>query len=450
MTKWLLTGRHWVWGYVALTLAGLAAGIMLQRFAVAPDLTHVTVVVLVWVAVLNVLPILLFSMAGIRERRPVRPAGQAASHPVRFLVIIAAYNEERVIRNSVGSLLAQQRQHSLARVVVAFNGNDDTGRIAADMGAEVITTPTVGCGKAQAISYALSRIPAEPGRYVLILDADNLVEPDFLDAMAVHAASGEIALQGNHQALLASENWISVGLQTGYAASSRLFNPGRCRLLRSALICGTGFAVREDAFRTLWPLVRTQTEDIELNGLLALHYDSGVRWVETARFYDEKPDTIVIAIRQRVRWMVGHLHCLWRYAGPLLMNGLRRRDIRSVELASYYAVPSALLAASVWLTIVVPASFVGGYRAVAFDEWWALAGSGLILAYVIGLPMLGQLLQQRASVCAHSLASALRASVYSAFFALCVWPMAIILASALLPRRDWIFHTPHRARRVDS
>lgn len=448
MIEWLLTGPRWVWGYVGVLACSMGVGCLSLYYPLPLEASSLTLIALCVIVSFNMLPIVVFSVAGIR-RLPAPPDVTDPTRRVRFLVIIAAYNESRVIHNSVSSILGQDSRLSDRQLVVAFNGTDDTGLIAKRLGAEVISTPVPRCGKTQAIAYALAQIAPDPDRYVVILDADNLTDPDFLDQLARVACVGAIAIQGNHRALLASRNWISRGLAAGYAASSRLFNPGRARLLQSALLCGTGFAVREDVFRSLWSKIRTQTEDIELNALLTLHYKSGVHWAQEAQFFDEKPDSIRIAIRQRVRWMVGHMRCFSIYALPLLKFGTTHRDFRALELAAYYAVPWTILLAALWLTVIFPVSLFDGLAIGGLAQQLSLSVSGLIGAYIVGMPLIGQVLaNDRNPISPGNVVDFLIDAFSSALFALLAWPLAILLATLMLARDDWIFHTPHKAMKA--
>lgn len=443
-TDWLLKRNNWIWGYLILICLSLISGILIHKFNHIID-TELSSSIIFWLILfIYVFPIILFSIYGIIPLKNQPPSSQG-KQKTEFLVIIAAYNESRVISNSVGSMMNQSTEQSNAKIVVAFNGTDNTDQIAKSLGAEVICTPTPGCGKSQAIAYALENIKPSNHRYVVILDADNLTDLNFLDQMAIATQDGAIALQGNHQVLLASDNWVSRGLEAGYAASGRLFNPGRSRLLNSALLCGTGFAIREDVFRDLWKKIRTQTEDIELNGLLAMEYQSGVKWVQNANFYDEKPDTIAIAIRQRVRWMVGHFKCMLHYSRSLLLFSIRNRDIRAFELSVYYTIPVMVFLSSFWLIFILPISHIVKLSIFPSDPFYSIIISAALLAYIIGLPMLGYIALNGQKNIPKKFHRALYYSFLSSLFALFVWPMSIFLATVMLARKDWMFHTPHRA-----
>lgn len=433
-------------GYLAgISLFGwLVLDMPLSHIEVVQFLEQASLVFLLLPYVLILSPIVLFAMVRLVVTQPTLQYDPHKPLPF-FTIIIPAYNEEKVIANSVRTMLQQDYPAHSFKVVVAFNGNDRSGEIAQQLGATVYTTPQVGVGKRNAISYVLKHLPVQAqGSYILILDADNLVKKDFLQQMAAvicqpHAV---LAVQGNHQPLVVSKNWVSRGLSAAYRASSLLYNEGRSLSCQSALLCGTGFAIREDVFRDLWPKTKTLTEDIELNGLLLQHYNSGVVWANQAVFYDEKPDNLSIAIRQRTRWMAGHFWCGLLYAAGLIGRGIWQRDLRRIELGSYYLFPFALLSSVLLLALVaVQQCCLANTELVSHP--WQLAWSGALLLFYLFYIVLGDAMTPQAEP--KTGWQRLIDAACGALFALLVWPVAIIRACFMLQRKDWIFHTPHKS-----
>lgn len=88
--------------------------------------------------VLILLPVLFFAFASIcYKKNQTDPL--STNENVHFTIIIPAYNEEKVILNSVNSMLKQNYPQDSFRVVVAFNGNDRSGQLAQEAGALVFT-----------------------------------------------------------------------------------------------------------------------------------------------------------------------------------------------------------------------------------------------------------------------------------------------------------------------
>jgi cellulose synthase/poly-beta-1,6-N-acetylglucosamine synthase-like glycosyltransferase len=246
-----------------------------------------------------VLPILAFMLFSFPAMRP----NAHAAPKRRFICMVPAYNEELVIGNPVKSLLAQEYPKDLFEVWVIFDGTDGTADIAREMGAQVLVTPTDGFGKHRALDYAFKQLLRDgDDRYVAVFDADNVVGANFLQAMnnAIEA-KGFRCMQSFHDVLNGGDNWVTKALWCSCVSSSRMYLTGRMRGLSNALICGTGWCCEAGLLRRYWPQIKTQTEDIELNGILALEEGIHVGYVPEAHIYDEKPLTVWVSIRQRMR-----------------------------------------------------------------------------------------------------------------------------------------------------
>ncbi len=421
---------------VALTAAVLYA----QGAAVQPlDVTWLYSINFLLVYGIQVGPVLFFGLCSLRSYRPY------PWHPpvVRFVCLVPAYNEERVIQNSVGSLMCQDYPEDLFDVYVVSDGSGDrTEEIARRLGARVLRTGVKGFGKHRALGHAIERLlRPDDDRYVCVIDADNVVAPNFLQAMNnAICATGARCLQSFHDCLNGSDNWITKGLWLTTVASSRLYNRGRSHITGVSLICGTGWCCEGRLLRTYWPLIRTQTEDIELTGLLLLHEGIGIPWVAETRVYDEKPLNLWVAIRQRHRWMTGHMRVAALLAWPCLREGIRRRDARLIELALYYVLPFVMNVSNVQLLLLLGLHLgILALRGPLAVPALRAAVNELTLLYLFGYQVLGLGLHTglwgRGALY----------TVYAAVFSLLAWTPALVWACFTVFRKDWIFHTPHVA-----
>jgi cellulose synthase/poly-beta-1,6-N-acetylglucosamine synthase-like glycosyltransferase len=431
------------WITIAVVTLTAAAAVAAVRLAIgAPiDLSPLYYLNLVLVYGLQIGPVLVFALfALLRNRRPY-PA-----HPprVRFVCLVPAYNEARVIQNSVGSLMEQDYPRHLYEVYVVSDGStDETDAVAAALGARVLRTDAAGFGKHRALAQAFATLLRGDAddRYVCVFDADNVVAPNYLAEMnSAICARGFRCLQCFHDVLNGPDNWITKGLWLNSVASSRLYNAGRHNGVGNALICGTGWCCEARLVQRYWAQIRTQTEDIELNGLLLLHEGIGVAWIPTTRIYDEKPLSLWVAIRQRHRWMTGHMRVAAFYAWPCLRAAFLRRDFRLAELASYYVLPFVMNMSNVQLFVLFGAACgaftfhgpLGGHTV----QWWF---NNLTLAYLFGYQVAGFALETGLW------ARAPLYSVYAAVFSFLAWTPALVWACFTVFRKDWIFHTPHVA-----
>lgn len=391
---------------------------------------------------LQISPILVYGAFALKHRRH-----PLSWHPpvVRFLCLIPAYNEERVIQNSVHSLLNQDYPRNLYDVYVVSDGSKDrTEEIAHALGARVIRTSAGGLGKHRALGYAFAQLLAEEDDdkcYVVVIDADNRVAANYLHEMNnAICERGYRCLQSFHDVLNGSVNWITKSLWLNCVASSQLYNPGRFQSLGTALICGTGWCCEARLVKRYWPLIRTQTEDIELTGLLLLHEGIGVPWIQAAHIYDEKPLSLWVAIRQRHRWMTGHMRVAAYLFWPLVREGVRRRDPRFLELALYYLLPFVMNLGNLQVALLLGMQLgiltVQGPLGGPALQWLINGVTGF---YIFGYQIIGFALETglwgRAPLY----------SLYAAIFSFLAWTPALVWACFTVSRRDWIFHTPHIA-----
>jgi len=358
----------------------------------------------------------------------VREAGTAATHqgvvgPRRpdLLAVIPAHDEQDAIGDT---LLALDRQmlrpgHVL---VVADNCTDETGTVALRHGATVLQTVDNTDRKAGALNQALSRLAGEGLEYVLVLDADTRITPDFLE-VAVAALDSDPTL-GAVSGLFAGNPPDGV-LQQLQANEYARYTEQILATGRVAVVTGTASVFRTEALRDVAAQRGTTlpgqpgdvydrsaiTEDSELT--LALK-SRGWRLTAPERCvcYTELMPTWGDLHRQRVRWYKGMLDNLRSY-------GLSRLTARYFGQQLMIAVGTVTLALLLVITVasVVSGTFsirplwlaVGGIFVVErLVSVWAVGRDGRILAAAV-LPEIGyDLALQSAFVHALALAATQR------------------------------------------
>jgi cellulose synthase/poly-beta-1,6-N-acetylglucosamine synthase-like glycosyltransferase len=429
-----------IFGIPAIIAAVLFA---LRAHGVRADIDWIYYPTFAFVYGVWILPILVFMLYSARQIRP----NPEAEPKRRFICMVPAYNEECVIGNPVRSLLAQNYPKDLYEVWVIFDGTDGTADVAKSLGANVLTTPTNGYGKHRALDYAFRQLLRDDDdRYVAVFDADNVVSPNFLQAMnSAVEARGYRCMQSFHDVLNGSDNWITKSLWCACVSSSRMYLTGRMRSLSNALICGTGWCCEALLLRRHWPSIKTQTEDIELNGILALEEGVHVGYVPEAHIYDEKPLNIWVSIRQRMRWMCGHARVARYYFLRCLWQGLRRGDLALIELAAYYLVPFALLTSYLTCPLLL-GIWMGSFRITGPLAAGPVQQTfeAISFFFILGYQLVG--FWGTRSLGANALLRARRCIVYSLYtlvFAIIAWPPALIWALFSVAKSDWLYHTPH-------
>lgn len=270
----------------------------------------------------------------LRNRKPV-PDGVMR----RFAVLLPAYNEEKVIRFSIESLLRMSYPRDRFDIfVVADHCTDGTVEIARSLGVRVLehAGPDKKPGKGRALRWACSRVLEEGGYDALAyFDADSLAHPDFLKVMNAYLAAGEVALQGRQLAKNA-DNWLSRILASGHIVSNWFFQKPKYALGLSATLHGKGMCFSKEVSEK-YPWDETcLTEDIEIQMRL-IRFGVRIAWAEDAVVYDEEPVTVRQYVKRTVRWTRGSLDAARRHLAGLWRRALLHRDAKAFEGGVYCA-----------------------------------------------------------------------------------------------------------------
>ncbi len=237
-----------------------------------------------------------------------RPPVPVHAHYPSVTLLVAAYNEESSIEDTVRSLMRQTYPGTLHVTVINDGSADRTASIVRDLLPEfsnltLLDLPKNG-GKANALNQGLAACQSE---LVITVDADcwiwkdgiqNLVGRRLADPPNTRAVAGAILIRNSRQ------NWLTKAQEWDYflgiAAIKRIQS-----LFQGTLVAQGAFSVYDRA--TLvevggWP--HTVGEDIVLTWKI-LRAGYRVGHAENAIALTRCPDNLTQFIRQRQRWSRG-------------------------------------------------------------------------------------------------------------------------------------------------
>jgi cellulose synthase/poly-beta-1,6-N-acetylglucosamine synthase-like glycosyltransferase len=314
-----------------------------------------------------------------------REARQAQAE-TRFLVLVPAHNEERVIARCLEAIEADRRPGDRV-LVVADRCTDATTTIARSFGALVLERgEDEEPGRAAARQAGLEHARAFDWDAVLMLDADSVIAPGLFAACERALATGAPAVQARSE----SSHGRSLAMEASLAAFTLqgiTIPRGRDRLGLSVRLRGTGMAIRRELalthrFRAPASEDLFFTLDLMLDGVRCRHVDA-------ARLRSDGASTWDAFGGQKLRYEAGRMAAARTYVPRLMRRAVRHRDAACFEAAWFLATPPFAIGAL---------SLVAATSVAAVAGAWAVAAvfAGGFLA--LGLTLVTGLIQARAGL----------------------------------------------------
>jgi GT2 family glycosyltransferase len=297
----------------------------------------------------------------------------------RFIILIPAHNEELLL----GTVLEKLRRQSYPAshfeiVVIADNCEDATAAIATEAGARVFERHDLANrGKGQALNWLMTghlRSWKQPYDAVVILDADSVVNPDFLWFMNESLAEGHEAQQGYYGVQNPRESWRTSLLVAALAAFHFLRPLGRQWLGLSCGLKGNGMCFSRRLVETYGYPAFSVVEDVEL-AMFYLQKGILVNFVSGAHVLGQMAVSAREAHSQRARWEGGRLELIRTWCRPLLAEGCRERNAAKIDGALDLLMPPLSILAGLTLA-------VGGVMALVF---WRLPSPATLSGLVVAL-----------------------------------------------------------------
>ena len=280
----------------------------------------------------------------------------------KFMAIIPAHNEEKVVGNLIESLRQQNYPKELYDIyVIADNCTDSTAKVAKEAGAIVYERfDPDHKTKGYALQWFLKQKIEENADYdaFFVFDADNIVDKNFIVNMNKKLCQGEDVVQGYRDIKNPTDNWITAGYALFYWTMHRLYHLARYNIGLSPLLNGTGFMVRFDVVKPNGWETETLTEDIEFS-LKRIIQGKKLGWATDAIVYDEQPTSFKQSWSQRSRWTVGHMQCIKRYTVELFNSVRKHKTLMNFDGFLYIVGTTPMLVITMFLLIVNCSMYAG-------------------------------------------------------------------------------------------
>ena len=329
---------------------------------------------------LTTLYLFVFAVASLFSHQRELPV---AKHLNRIIVLIPSCKKDESILLSVNSILGQSYpQRMFDVVVISDHQSEMTNMRLAQLPITLLTPNFEKSSKAKSLQYAIFNLPQfKIYDAVVVLDADNIVEPDFLEQMNnAYEQAGTKALQAHR--LSRNRDTSAARLDAIFEEiNNAIFRRGHIVLGFSAAISGSGMLFEFEWFkRSIMEAHNAFGEDKELEAIL-MRESVFVDYFDNIHVYDEKARTASKFNDQRKRWAMAQLHALFSNLKYLPKAFLGRHYDHLDKLIQWMLVPRTIMIG----VIMVMCAILPFIYMTSAVKWWAVAALALF-AFSLATP----------------------------------------------------------------
>ena len=297
-----------------------------------------------------------------------------------FLVLYPAYNEDRVIVPSVRTFLGQYYPyHAFHVAVISDHMKPETNQALSELPITLLQPVFKKSSKAKAMQYAMDQIK-ENYDYIIIMDADNVVNSDFLQKLNDSCAHGYRAIQC-HRCAKNKDNDIAVLDGVSEEINNTIFRKAHNRIGLSSALIGSGMCFDFHWFKENVYKLSTAGEDRELEALL-LKDSIFIKYEPSIHVYDEKVSNKDNFQKQRLRWMTVQIQSLFNLL-PYIPQAILAANIDYIDKTIQQAlIPRSMLVVGAFGMSLLVTAFSLLFSLSWYIKWWCLFITICIALYV--------------------------------------------------------------------
>lgn len=322
---------------------------------------------------------LFYSIMGGMLKRSDKYNDSRTKH--RFAVIIPAYKDDEYIQKAVFSILKQEYPIDCYDIyVVSEQMSEQTNSFLSEQPITLMQANFHGKGtKMKAVKAAIKHLPEGLYDMVLIMNADNTVEPNFLEMMNDAYSSGSNAIQA-HRIRLERSNNSSMLNAISDEINNCIYRSGHVNLGLSSSLNGSGMAFDFDWIKGIIDQVNDNDDEKAFEALL-LRDRIYVDYLDKAIVYATRKENRRKFYTQRRNWIIAHYHSLFtnlhRLPGAILSGNFDYAD----RILNWITFPRTLLL----LVIAVMGCVSSWSYWLDGIKWWMLV-LVLLLAMAFAIP----------------------------------------------------------------
>ncbi|MDF9831729.1 glycosyltransferase family 2 protein [Parabacteroides sp. PF5-6] len=314
---------------------------------------------------LMVLYLLVFGLSSLLKKPQVLLGGSKIN---KIAVLFPAYNEDRVIISSVSSFSMQNYPADCYDIIVISDHmtEETNERLRQQRNVEVLVATYENSTKAKALNLAMDHIEGKDYDLVVVMDADNIADTDFLHQLNTAYQSGLKVIQ-THRIAKNLNTDVAMLDAVSEEINNAFFRLGTYNLGLSASLIGSGIAFDFEWFKKNVRKLHTAGEDREFEVLL-LRDRIRIGYLPSVYVYDEKTQNLKNFKNQRKRWQAVQYQSLNRSILDL-PHALSQGNIDYAnKILQWMLLPRSIL---LMLLPLISLIFTLFFKALSL-KWWVL------------------------------------------------------------------------------
>jgi cellulose synthase/poly-beta-1,6-N-acetylglucosamine synthase-like glycosyltransferase len=331
--------------------------------------------------------VFIFALAGRFTRKKTEPK---ESLDRKFAVLIPGYKEDAVIYDvAVESLKQDYAKENYDVVIIADSFAPETIARLKTLPIKVIEVSFEVSTKSKALNKAMAEL-GDAYDVALVLDADNIMAPDFVSKINQAFDRGFTVVQGHR---------VAKNLNTSFAVldaiseevNNHIFRKGHRSLGFSSALIGSGMAFDYHFFKETMANVKAIggfDKELELKLLMGREK---IEYLDDAIVEDEKVQKSEVFANQRKRWLSAQFVYFGRYFFPGLYHLFFKGNIDFFDKVYQMVSPPRVLLVGLvsiftlfyaLLAILFPSST---FWAFSVYEWGPVFGL-VVIAFLLSIP----------------------------------------------------------------
>lgn len=328
---------------------------------------------------LTIIYLAFFAVASLIVRHSETPT---AKHENRFIIMIPAYKAGKSLEMTVRSILGQSYPQRLFDVtVIADHESEMTLFHLAQQPITLLTPNFEKSSRTKSLQLAINNLPQfKIYDTVLILEAGDVVEPEFLEQVNdAYESAGTKAIQTHKLSL--NRDTTSARLSAIFEEiNNSIFRRGHITVGLSSALSSSGMVFDFNWFRQHILETKSTWEDRVIEAQL-LRERVYVDYFDKIFIYSEKARQAEDFNRQHRRYLLTQLRTVFRNIRHMPIALINRQYDLLDKLIQWLLIPRLLLMAIIgFMSVVTPMISFG-----AVFKWWGLF-AGILLVFALATP----------------------------------------------------------------